>query len=219
MGPYEKKTIKQESLSASVYKRPGMYFGDIEDGTGYAGIVAELVATVLSWKPGANLTLILRSGSIELSCRAKLPDAEIPFTYPRRRPFFVFGTGMAGLGFGWFGGPLHVNALACRQAVWELRDEYGEQTAVFDEGVCQHAEFAAPDLPKDLCFRVSLSIGTERLPIAPATFDQVCRRIRYTDGPENEGYWGCVTVRDERIRETHVVVVTDYPPRPTWRST
>lgn len=210
---YDESPIKQESISASVYKRPGMYFGDMDDGTGYSVIVSEIVSTILSWKAGANMAVTLRPEAIEITCRARLPDSEILFTDEGRKPFFVYGDQLASLGFGWFTAPLHAHAFACRQALWESRDSYGEQSALFDEGICRSAQFSAPDLPDHLCLRVSLSIGTVRLPFAPATIDQVCKRLRYMGGPAEAGYWGCVTVRDERTRELQIVMVTDPPPR------
>ena len=218
MDSYEESPIKQEPISISVFKRPGMYFGDLDDGTGYANIVAELVDTILSWKTGANLTVTLQPDRIEVACYARLPDAEIPYTYAPRRPFSVLYDGMANLGYRWFTAPLHAHAFVCRHAVWELRDGGEEQSALIDEGICLSAKFSAPDLPEDLCFRVSLSIGTTRLPFAQARLDQVIQRIRYMGGPAEAGYWGCVTVRDERIGETKAVVVTNYPPRPSIRS-
>lgn len=215
MNHYDESPIKQESISTSVYKRPGMYFGDMDDGTGYSVIVSEIVSTILSWKVGANITVTLRPATIEITCRARLPGSEILLTDERRRPFFVYGDQLASLGFGWFSAPLHTHAFACRQALWELRDSYGEQSALFDEGICRSAQFAAPDLPDHLCLRVSLSIGTVRLPFAPATIDQVTKRLRYLGGPAEAGYWGCVTVRDERTSKLQIVVVTDYPPQPS----
>lgn len=210
---YGESPIKQESISVSVYKRPGLYFGDMGDGTGYSIIVSGIVSALLSWKVGANMTVTLRPETIEVTCRARLPDSGILITDDRRKPFFVYGDQLASLGFGWFAAPLHTYALACRQALWESRDGDGEQSALFDEGICRSAQFAAPDLPAHLCLRVSLSIGTKRLPFAPATIDQVSKRLRYLDGPAEAGYWGCVTVRDERTSQLQIVVVTDPPPR------
>lgn len=218
MDAYEESSIGPEHLRVSVFRRPGMYFGDMEDGTAYAVIVAELVESVLSWKTGANLSVTLRADQVEVACHARLPGGEPLPSHVSRRPFTVCCTGQGHLGFSWFTAPLRAQAFACREAHWEIRDEFGEQSAVFDEGVCVQAGFSAPDLPEALCFRVSLGIGTERLPITPAKLDPICQRIRHMAGPMDAGYWGCVTLRDERVGETRVVVVTSAPPHPAWTS-
>lgn len=211
--PYDERRIEADPLSVSVFKRPGMYFGDMEDGQGYSMIIGEIVSTLLSWRTGANLTVRLRCDNVVIACRARLPDAEIPDLCEARKPFLVYGDGLATLGRGWFCHGLGAHSLACRNALWELRDAHGEQSSVFSEGLCHSASFSAPKLPDDLCFRVSLSIGTERLPLGTATLAQVAKQIRYMSGPAEAGYWGCVTIWDERIGESQVVIVTDPPPR------
>ncbi|KAF0102390.1 MAG: hypothetical protein FD187_673 [bacterium] len=219
MDPYEESPIEFHSYRDSVNQRPGLYFGDLEDGTAYALIVEELVSAVLWWKTGANLSLTLEPELIELACRAELPGGAAPATWPGFRPLFVFGKGMASLAFTRFTNPLHMLAAACRQSMWELRDRHGEESALFDEGRCRMAAFVAPELPREFCFRASLRIGTERLTFAPASLEQVARRIRYQDGPQAAAYWGCVTVRDMESEETRVVIVTEPPhlPRANWR--
>jgi len=219
MGSYEEISIEPEPLSISVHKRPGMYFLNLDDGTGYAIVVSNLIETLLSWKVGANVTLTLMPDRVEVFCRASLPKGENLWTCNPRRPFFVLDEGKANLGSSWFSSPLHTDSIVCQNAIWELRDGGDEQSAVFHEGVCRSAQFAAPDLPESYCFRVSLSIGTQKLPFTAATLDQVVGRIRYMGGPAEAGYWGCVTLRDKRTGETKILVVTDYPPRRNGRLT
>ena len=57
--PYEEVSIKFSSTRKSVLKRPGMYFGDLLDGSAYAGIIQDLVQATLSWRIGANLGMDL----------------------------------------------------------------------------------------------------------------------------------------------------------------
>jgi hypothetical protein len=192
-----------------------LHFGVMSDGQAYRSVVRDIVSTLLSWKLRANVTVTLRPDNVEVACRAKLPEGEIPFTDERRRPFFVFGDGLAFFGRGWLGSPhLQTGSFACRQALWELRDGYGEQSVLYDEGVCLKAGFSAPDLPEHLCLRVTFSIGTERLPFTHATIEQIAKSVRYMGGPAEATYWGCVTIWDKRTNESRVVVVTDPPPRP-----
>lgn len=221
MDSYDEHLINVEPISVRVHKRPGIYFGDLDDGTGYAIIVQDIVDAVLSWKIGANVTVTLRPDRVEVACHARLPDGTNPWTIASRKPFFVAGDGVA-----WHRAPKFSQSLysyspphtvVCRNAVWELRDGGEEQFALFDEGICRQTKVAAPDLPKSFCFRVALSIGTERLPFAPASLEQVVERIRYLGGPPEAGGWGRVTFRDERTGESQVVFVTDCPPRSPWR--
>jgi hypothetical protein len=105
--------------------------------------------------------------------------------------------------------------MACSRMKWEIRDRFGAGTAVFAEGRCRSAIPSAADLPDDMCLRVSIVIGTPRLAIAPATMGQVVAALRFMAGPAEAGYWGCVSVVDDRTEERTTVIVTD-PPR--WRA-
>lgn len=53
--PYGENNIEVLSIRESVLKRPGMYFGDLQDGSAYARTIQSLVHMMLSWQIGANM--------------------------------------------------------------------------------------------------------------------------------------------------------------------
>jgi len=214
LNPYVETEIEVLSLRDSVLKRPGMYFGDLHDGSAYAGIVQAMVHATLSWQIGANVGLRLKpNNEIELYCDSGLPQGDKPHEHRWSRPIQGVTKDLALFG----DHRLEYCSVACDQMIWELRDPVSSDTVVFQEGCCRSAMASAPNLPIHLCLRVVLAIGTPAIQIAPATIAQVANVLRYMSGPAEAGYWGCVSIEDLRTVESFVVMVTDPPSSPYWR--
>ena len=212
--PYEEYEIEVLSIRDSVLKRPGMYFGDMQDGSAYARTIQVLVQATLSWQIGAKIGTKLKSNNeVEFYCYGGLPQGDKPHLHRWSRPIQVITKELAF--FGDYG--LECCSVACSHMTWEIRDQFASGTAVFQEGYCRSAIHSAPDLPAHLCLKVALKIGTTAIPIVPATLAQVAHVLRYMSGPAEAGYWGCVSINDLRKGETQDVLVTDPPPGPYWR--
>lgn len=212
--PYGEHNIEVLSIRESVLKRPGMYFGDLQDGSAYARAIQSLVHAMLSWQVGANIGIGLKSNNaVELSCYGGLPQGEKPHEHRWRRPIQVITKELA-----FFSDRgLECCSVACSHMKWEIRDQFASGTAVFEEGFCRSAIQTAPNLPAHLCLRASLKIGTLAIPMAPATLAQVASVLRYMSGPAQAGYWGCIHIEDLRTDQTLDQLVTDPPPGPYWR--
>lgn len=211
--PYGEGSIQILSFRASVLKRPGMYFGDLQDGSAYAGTIRDLVHAALSWQIGANVGVKLKSdNAVELYCYSGLPQGQKAQIHRWSRPVHIVTREIA-----FFGAPtLDYYSIACGQMKWEIRDQFASGTAIFEDGLCRSAVELAPDLPDQLCLRVLLTIGSSTIHIEPATLAQVARAIRYLNGSAEAGYWGCVSIKDLRTQETLDVLVTDPPLGPNW---
>ena len=211
-GPYGEHPGHVASLRDALWRRPALLLGDIGSGDAFAGIVAQLVHDTLSWQIGASLGLRLRPGNVvDLFCYRSTPEDEAAREHRWCRPMHVITEQMAVLGRASY--ETQVMAMACSQMKWEIRDRFGAGAAVFEEGRCRSAIPSAADLPDDLCLRVSMVIGTPRLVIAPAPMGQVVAALRFMAGPAEAGYWGCVSVIDERTEERTTVIITDPPRR------
>ena len=209
--PYEEVSIKFSSTRKSVLKRPGMYFGDLLDGSAYAGIIQDLVQATLSWRIGANLGIRLKpNNEVELYCYGELPKGEMPLEPRGCRPIHVLTKEQVLFG----DRALEYAAVACSQMNWEIQDQFSSGSVNLQEGYCRSAMQSAQNLPAHLCLRVALKIGTSDIPIAPATLAQVAHYLRYMSGPAEAGYWGCVSIKDLRTNETLDRLVTDPPPGP-----
>ncbi len=219
MGPYEEIEIEFVSVRERVLKRPGLYFGDLEDGSAYAGIIRKLVNATLSWQIGANVAVKLKSNNeVELHCYSGLPNGEKPYEHRWSRPIQVTTKELVLFGDGVFGSShLEYCSVACNPMTWEIREQFASGSAIFEDGYCLSAMESAPHLPAHICLRVALTIGTTAIPIAPATIAQVAHVLRYMSGPAEAGYWGCVSIEDLRTNETCDVLVTNPPPGPYWR--
>jgi hypothetical protein len=211
-GPYGEHPGHVASLPEALFKRPAMLLGNMANGDAFAGIVRQLVNDVLSWRIGASLSLRLMPGNlVTLACHAGTPQEQAVHEHRWCRPLRIVTQKFAILGAGDYG--TQVMALGCSQMNWEIRDRFGKGTAAFEEGRCHAASHTAPALPDDLCLRVSMVIGTERLTIAAATMDQVATALQFMSGPAEAGYWGCISLTDDRTNEKTTVIVTDSPRR------
>lgn len=217
-GPYGEGKIEVLSIRDSVLKRPGMYFGDLQDGSAYARTIQALVHATLSWQIGANVGIKLKlNNEVEFCCYSGLPMGEKPYEHRWSRPIQIAANDQAVFGDRIFGSSdLECSAVACGHMTWEIRDQFASGTAVFQDGYCLSAIQAAPHLPAYLCLKVLLKIGTPAIPIAPATIAQVGRVLRYMSGPAEAGYWGCIHIEDLRTDETLDQLVTAPPPGPYW---
>lgn len=219
MGPYEADGFEAIPLRDRVFKRPGMYFGDMTTGNAYAAILHDIIEAALSWKIGANLVLELMPGNrIRLTGKARMPDIPISLTVESKRPMMFYQTQETSQHEGLYYSSMYFDSCACQSMLWETRDANLEHVVLIKEGICKAVRFATPNLPMDLCLRVNLIIGSSRLSLAPATLDEVAKRIRYLSGPAGAGYWGHVMVHDRRTHECRSVRVTAPPPYPWWKS-
>lgn len=197
----------------NVFKRPGMFFMGMDTGEGFAQIIQELVEMALWWRVGSNIKIVLLpDNEVRLMCWTRLPNGEIPVPYQWRRPLNACCDGLAWLSSKNFD-ITRTFACACQHLFMEIRDELGAATALFKEGACTQANMVAPDLPQKFCLRISLRIGTERLPMTPATLEQVVERIRYLHGPSESTVWGHAAIHDARIGKWYQAWITDPPPR------
>lgn len=209
MGPYEESFLPFVSIRETVLKRPGI-LGDLEDGQAYAVIVGNLIEAVLYWRTGANVTVdLLPDNIVRVQSRRTPTDWDGVFERPSCRPVQVVLADFAFFGLT----PLMYSTVACRESRWEMRDRFGETMAEFREGICQSAAWVAPDLPPDHAIRVTATVGTDAITIAPATWQRVADRIRNMGGPFDPGYWGCVTFHDHRTGESDAIVVSSPKPR------
>jgi hypothetical protein len=213
MDNYDESYIKEEPLCDSILKRPGMYLGDIDNGEAYALIVQLAVDLALRWQVGSDLQLeLLPENKINLTCRIAPPGDPRQFTMDRFRPLQIGLDGKPAITPRWMGlpGPQIVSCV-CRLLHIEIRDSSESIAATFCEGECINDSTDNSSLPKEFCLRISMNIGTQRLPIVPATLEQVVDRICHMGGPPDAEYWGRIAVSDVRVDTTRNVVVTDYP--------
>lgn len=214
MDYYEESDIELEPLCERVLKRPRMYLGDIENGEAYAVIVQHAVDLALRWQVGSDIQLdLLPDNEINLTCRAAPPGDARQHAMDRFRPLVIALDGSSAIRPGWFGPGAQIVSCVCRLVHIEMQYSTKSISAIFCEGKCISDSSDKSSLPKELCLRIRMNIGTQRLPIVPATLEQVVDRICHMDGPPEANYWGRIAVTDVRVGTTRNVVVTDYPHR------
>lgn len=210
MDYYEESDIEMEPLCERVLKRPGMYLGDIENGDAYAVIVQHAVDLALRWQVGSDLQLdLLPDNEINLTCRAAPPGDTRQYAMDRFRPLVVALDGSPAIRPAWFAPGPQIVSCVCRLVHIEMRYSSKLISAIFCEGECTRDSPDKSSLPKELCLRIRMNIGTQRLPIVPATLEQVVDRICHMDGPPEADYWGRIAVADVRMGATRNIVVTD----------